>query len=80
VAVPTTVAPVLAVIVITVELFEVTVFPEASLMAITGCVENAAPLAAPAADVVSASAAAAPAEGVIDCVAAASPLAEKVSV
>lgn len=51
VTVPTTVPPVLTAIVTTVALSEVTVFPFASLMEITGCVTNADPLRAPAAKV-----------------------------
>ena len=54
VAVPTTVAPVLTVIVTTEVLSEVTVFPPESWMATAGWVVKAAPLAAPAAEVVTA--------------------------
>ena len=50
VAVPTTVPPLLTVIVTT-ALLPVTVLPDASCIAIKGWVEKAAPLAAPAAEV-----------------------------
>ncbi len=68
VAVPTTIPLSLTVIVTTELLSVVTVFPDASWIATTGCVVNADPLAAPAADVESASRLAVPAVGVIDCV------------
>jgi hypothetical protein len=60
VVVPSVVAPLLTVIV-TDALLVVTTLPEPSLMATTGCVVNAAPLAEPAALVVSTSCVAAPA-------------------
>jgi hypothetical protein len=65
VAVPTTVPPVLTVMVTT-ALLPVTVLPYASCIATTGCVVNAAPLTDPAADVESASRLAVPADGVMD--------------
>jgi len=79
VAVPTTVAPLLTLIVTTVVLSPVAAFPLASETEIAGWVVKAAPLAAPAAEVVMdrepSEAAAA-----IDCVASLSPLALNVSV
>jgi hypothetical protein len=80
VAVPTTVPLELTVIVTTELLSVVIVFPYASWIATTGCVVNASPLAAPAADVVSASRLAVPTVGVIDCVTAVRELLAKVSV
>ena len=79
VAVPTTVPPALTVIVTT-ALLLVTVFPPESRMVTTGCVVNAAPLTAPAAEVVRANCVAVPTVGVIDCVAEVRPVLAKVKV
>ena len=80
VAVPTTLAPLLTVIVTTVLLSLVRVLPAESRTATTGCVPNAAPLAALAALVVSTNCVAAPTVGVMLCVADVSPLLANVSV
>lgn len=78
VAFPTTVAPLLTVIVTT-SVALLTVFPVASRIATAGCVVNAAPLAAPAAKAVNASRLAIPAVNGMSAVAAVSPFAVKVS-
>ena len=79
VAVPTIVAPELTVIV-TAAVALTTVLTPASWTFTTGCVVNAAPLAAPAALVVSTSCVADPTAVVMVCVAGASPVDEKLSV
>ena len=68
VVVPTVVAPVLTVME-TEAVLLVTVLPKASLMVMMGCVENAEPLALPAAGVVSEAWVAMPKVGVMDWVA-----------
>jgi hypothetical protein len=80
VAVPTTVPLSLTVIVTTELLSVVTVLPDVSWIATTGCVVNAAPLMEPAADVDSASWLAVPAAGVMDWVTDVSDPLEKVRV